>query len=86
MLHYSAELGFLQVAKTLVKKYPGLLTVKTIAPKKKPGILPVEVALINENDEALAYLIRMIMRLERYNELLIEFERKYDSEIWVKLQ
>ena len=85
MLHYSAELGFLQVAKTLVKKYPGLLTVKTIAPKKKPGILPVEVALINENDEALAYLIRMIMRLERYNELLIEFERKYDSEIWVKL-
>ena len=76
MLHYSAELGFLQVAKTLVKKYPGLLTVKTIAPKKKPGILPVEVALINENDEALAYLIRMIMRHERYNELLIEFERK----------
>ena len=68
-----------------MKKYPGLLTVKTIAPKKKPGILPVEVALINENDEALAYLIRMIMRLERYNELLIEFERKYDSEIWVKL-
>lgn len=42
-------------------------------------------ALINENDEALAYLIRMIMRLERYNELLIEFERKYDSEFWVKL-
>ena len=31
----SAELGFLQVAKTFVKKYPGLLTVKTIAPKKK---------------------------------------------------
>ena len=76
MLHYSTEPGFLQVAKTLVKRYPGQLTVKTIAPRKKRGLLPVEVALINENDEALAYLIRMIMRLERYNELLIEFERK----------
>lgn len=49
---------------------------KTIAPRKKRGLLPVEVALINENDEALAYLNRMIMRLEKYNELLIEFERK----------
>ena len=76
MLHYSTEPGFLQVAKTLVKRYPGQLTVKTIAPRKKRGLLPVEVALINENDEALAYLNRMIMRLEKYNELLIEFERK----------
>lgn len=59
-----------------MKRYPGQLTVKTIAPRKKRGLLPVEVALINENDEALAYLNRMIMRLEKYNELLIEFERK----------
>ena len=86
MLHCSTEPGFLQVAKTLVKRYPGQLTMKTIAPMKKRGLLPVEVALINENDEAPVYLIRMIMRHERYNELLIEFERKYDSEIWVKLQ
>ena len=86
MLHYSVELGFLQVAKTVVKKYPELLTVKTIAPKKKRGLLPVEVALINENHEAPVYLIRMIMGHERYNELLIEFERKLDSKIWVKLQ
>ena len=76
MLHYSTEPGFLQVAKTLVKRYPGQLTVKTIAPRKKRGLLPVEVALINENNKTPAYLTRMIIRHERYNELLIEFERK----------
>ena len=52
MLHYSTEPGFLQVAKTLVKRYPGQLTVKTIAPRKK---------LINENHETPAYLTRMII-------------------------
>ena len=66
---------FLQVAKTLVKRYPGQLTVKTIAPRKKRGLLPVEVALINENNKTPAYLNRMIIQHERY-ELLIEFERK----------
>ena len=76
MLHYSTEPRFLQVAKTLVKRYPGQLTVKTIAPRKKRGLLPVEVALINENNKTPAYLTRMIIRHERYNELLIEFERK----------
>ena len=59
-----------------MKRYPGQLTVKTIAPRKKRGLLPVEVALINENNKTPAYLTRMIIRHERYNELLIEFERK----------
>ena len=59
-----------------MKRYPGQLTVKTIAPRKNRGLLPVEVALINENNETPAYLTRMIIRHERYNELLIEFERK----------
>ena len=59
-----------------MRRYPGQLTVKTIAPRKKRGLLPVEVALINENNKTPAYLTRMIIRHERYNELLIEFERK----------
>lgn len=53
LMHYAAELGFLHVTKTLVKKCPGLLALKTVAqlkPKKKRGLLPVELALIAEND------------------------------------
>ncbi|XP_022806761.1 uncharacterized protein LOC111343835 [Stylophora pistillata] len=60
LLHYAAELGFLHVTKTLVKKCVGLLSVKTIAPPKKRELLPVEVALVAENDEVAAYLIRMM--------------------------
>lgn len=60
LMHYAAELGFLHVTKTLVKKCPGLLALKTKAqlkPKKKRGLLPVELALIAENDEVAAYPI-----------------------------
>ena len=67
-MHYAAELDFLQVTKTLVKKCPGLLTVKTkaqlIKSKRKRGLLPVEFALTMENDDVAAYLIRM-MRHDR---------------------
>ena len=45
LLHYAAELGFLQVTKTLVKKCPGLLAAKTelqLVAEKKSAMLPVE--------------------------------------------
>lgn len=58
LLHYAAELGFLHVTKTLVKKCPGLLGVETKVYKKRRALLPVEVALVTENDEVAAYLIR----------------------------
>ena len=69
LLHYAAELGFLHVTKTLVKQCPGLLAVMTkeqLVPEKKRALLPVEVALVAENDEVAAYLIR-IMCHERYS-------------------
>ena len=63
LMHYAAELDFLNVAKTLVKKCPCLLALKTMAqlkPEKKRGLLPVELALTMENDDVAAYLIRMM--------------------------
>lgn len=63
LLHYAAQLGFLHVTKTLVKKCPGLLALKTKAqlkPEKKRAMLPIELALIAENDEVAAYMIRMM--------------------------
>ena len=63
LMHYVAELDFLHVTKTLVKKCPGLLALKTKAqlkPEKKRGLLPVELALTKENDNVAAYLIRMM--------------------------
>ena len=68
LLHYATQLGFLHVTKTLVKKCPGLLALKTKAqlkPEKKRGLLPVELALVAENDDVAAYLIRMMWH-ERY--------------------
>ena len=68
LLHYAAQLGFLHVTKTLVKKCPGLLALKTKAqlkPEKKRGMLPIELALIAENDEVAAYMIRLMWH-ERY--------------------
>ena len=62
LMHYAAELDFPHVTKTLVKKCPGLLDLKTKAqlkPDKKRGLLPVELALTMENDDVAAYLIRM---------------------------
>lgn len=66
LLHYAAELGFLNVSKTLVNKCPVLLTLKTEYAKDKRSMLPVELALVAEKDEVAAYLIR-IMWHERYN-------------------
>ena len=44
-MHYAAELGFLHVTKTLVKKCPGLLALMTREPyREKQGLLPVELA------------------------------------------
>ncbi|PFX13148.1 hypothetical protein AWC38_SpisGene22795, partial [Stylophora pistillata] len=58
LLHYAAELGFFNVTKTLVKNCPLLLTLKTKQSKRKRALLPVELALIAENDDVAAYLIR----------------------------
>nr|XP_058959432.1 uncharacterized protein LOC131786393 [Pocillopora verrucosa] len=58
LLHYAAELGFLQVAKTLVKQCPSLLSLETKRPRTTRAMLPVEVALLAEKDEVAAYLIR----------------------------
>ena len=70
LMHYAAELGFLQVTKTLVKKCPLLLGIKTMEPnKKKRCLLPVDLALEAENDDVAAYLIRM-MQQKRYTSFL----------------
>ena len=61
LLHYAAELGFLHVTKTLVKKCPLLLAVKTADQRKpvvKRAMLPVELAILAENDEVAAFLVR----------------------------
>ena len=67
MIHYAAELGYLYVTKTLAKKCPGLLILKTEQTKEKRSMLPVELALEAENDEVAAYLIRAMWH-ERYND------------------
>lgn len=66
LLHYAAELGYLYVTKTLADKCPVLLTMKTEQAKGKKSMLAVELALVAENDEVAAYLIR-VMWHERYN-------------------
>ena len=61
LLHYAAELGFLHVTKTLVTKCPLLLAMKTKdqqKPVKKRAMLPVELAIVEENDNVAAFLIR----------------------------
>ena len=67
-MHYAAELGFLQVTKTLMKKCPLLLALKTKdqrKPVEKRAMLPVELAIAAENDDVAAFLIR-VMWHERY--------------------
>ena len=62
LMHYAAELDFLHVTKTLVKKCPCLLALETetqLKPEKR-ALLPVELALTMENDDVAAYLIRMM--------------------------
>ena len=63
LLHYTAELNFLHVTKSLVRKCPGLIALKTKAtlkPVKQRGLLPVEIALMKENDDVAAFLIRQM--------------------------
>nr|XP_058963288.1 transient receptor potential cation channel subfamily A member 1-like [Pocillopora verrucosa] len=63
LMHYAAELGFLHVTKTLVKKCPLLLTMTTEdqrKPVKKRAMLPVELAIEAEKDDVAAYLIRVM--------------------------
>lgn len=63
LLHYAAEMNFLHVTKTLVKKCPGLLALKTKAqlkPEKKRALLPVEMALMAENDDVASFFMRMM--------------------------
>ena len=63
LMHYAAELGFLRVTKTLVKKCPLLLTMTTEdqrKPVKKRAMLPVELAIEAEKDDVAAYLIRVM--------------------------
>ncbi|XP_022805191.1 uncharacterized protein LOC111342382 [Stylophora pistillata] len=60
LLCYAAELGFLKVAKTLVKKCPLLLSMETKQPWTTKPMFPVEMALLAEKDEVVAYLIRMM--------------------------
>ena len=63
LLHYTAELGFLHVTKTLVRKCPKLLAVKTEdlrKPVEKRAMLPVESAIEAEKDDVAAFLIRVM--------------------------
>ena len=62
LLHYAAELGFLHVTKTLVKRCPPPLvgfTRSQLRPHKR-AMLPVELALTGESDGVASYLVRMM--------------------------
>lgn len=62
-MHYAAEHGFLHVTKTLVRKCPELLVVKTeeqLKPVEKRAMLPVELAIVTENDDVAAFLVRVM--------------------------
>lgn len=62
-MHYAAELGFLHVTKTLVRKHPQLMTMTTddqLEPVKKRTMLPVELAMEGEKDNVAAFLIRVM--------------------------
>lgn len=63
LLHHAAEHGFLHVTKTLIRKCPPLLSMTTEdqrKPVKKRAMLPVELAMVAENDDVAAYLVRVM--------------------------
>lgn len=63
LMHYAAELGFLHVTKTLVRKHPQLMTMTTddqLEPVKKRAMLLVELAMEGEKDNVVAFLIRVM--------------------------
>lgn len=63
LMHYAAELGFLHVTKTLVRKCPQMITMATEnqrKPVKKRAMLPVELAIKGEKDDVAAFLIRVM--------------------------
>ncbi|PFX15099.1 hypothetical protein AWC38_SpisGene20699 [Stylophora pistillata] len=71
LMHYAAELGFLHVIKTLVRKCPQLLTMTTkemLKPEQKRAMLPVELAIMAENDDVAAFMVR-VMWCERVQSL-----------------
>ncbi|PFX11648.1 hypothetical protein AWC38_SpisGene24538 [Stylophora pistillata] len=71
LMHYAAELGYLHVAKTLARKCPQLLTMKTedqLQPVEKRAMLPVELAIAAENDDVAAFMVR-VMEYERVHSL-----------------
>ena len=62
-MHYAAELGFLHVTKTLVRKHPQLMTMTTedqLELVKKRAMLLVELAMEGEKDNVAAFLIRVM--------------------------
>ena len=62
-MHYAAELGFLHVTKTLLRKHPQLMTMTTenqLEPVKKRAMLLVELAMEGEKDNVVAFLIRVM--------------------------
>ena len=62
-MHYAAELGFLHVTKTLVRKHPQLMTMTTddqLEPVKKRAMLLVELVMEGEKDNVVAFLIRVM--------------------------
>ena len=84
LLHFAAEVGLLQITKTLLKKCPGLLDATTelqIIPKKKRAMLPVELALNAENDEVAAYLIRAMWH-ERYFTVCCSLQDRFTLWLW----
>ena len=80
LMHYAAELGFLHVTKTLVKKCPGLLALMTREPyREKQGLLPVELALLTQNDDVAAYLIQLMSHNRYACTFLSNFIRQFRS-------
>ncbi|PFX12115.1 hypothetical protein AWC38_SpisGene23977 [Stylophora pistillata] len=73
LMHYAAELGFLHVTKTLVRKCPEMITMtmeNIREPVKKRAMLPVELAIEAEKDSVAAFLIQ----INRFLEILLESE------------
>ena len=68
LLHLAAVQNFLQVARCLVNRYPGLLYLKTR--EKKKSVLPVELALRERKDDTAAYLISQ-MKYDRVQQLFL---------------
>ena len=76
LLHYAAELGFLHVTKTLVKRCPPLLAgfTRSQLGSHKRAMLPVELALTGESDGVAPVYIMMMVPLIHF---FIIFTQKF---------